>query len=506
MVDNERRMSMSNTIVESVYGRLQGEYIDGVYSWKGIPYAKPPVGPLRFRAPELPDSWEGIRDATAFSPSAPQPQSDIMNFLGNDLSNMNEDCLYLNVWSPGADAKKRPVMVWIHGGAFISGSGSSTWYDGTSFAVQGDVVVVTINYRLGILGFLHLAEIGGEEYATSGNCGILDQVAALNWVQDNIAAFGGDPNNVTIFGESAGAMSIGVLLGFPSAQGLFHKAILQSGAAANVHSSVKATKVASKLLEALQIDPTNLTKLEELPVEQLIQASNLVPMMSLGPVIDGVSLPKHPEKAIEEGAAKDVSILIGTNKDEYRLFTVFDPMWKNADEKRVNAFFEKTFGPLLPVVSKLFSENKPLNQELFNKLLTISIFTSPAQKLAELQVNQEAPVWMYRFDWETPVFGGALKATHALEIPFVWNALNKPLTENFTGPSPDRQIIANQMHHAWISFARFGHPNTAELSEWPQYDGRNRATMIFNIESTVMNNPSSEDRMKWEQATMLMKL
>ncbi|EKN64835.1 carboxylesterase type B [Neobacillus bataviensis LMG 21833] len=496
---------MSKTIVESAYGKLQGDQIDSVFAWKGIPYAKPPVGSLRFRAPELPDSWEGIRDATSFSPVAPQTRREIMEFFGNDISNMNEDCLYLNVWSPSTDNKKRPVMVWIHGGAFVSGSGSSSWYDGASFAAQGDVVVVTINYRLGILGFLHLSEIGGEEYATSGNCGILDQVAALQWIQDNIAAFGGDPNNVTVFGESAGAMSIGVLLGLPSAQGLFHKAILQSGAAANVHSSARATKVAGRLLAALQVEPTNLSKLEEMPIEQLIQASDLVPPMSLGPVIDGVSLPKHPEEAIAEGSAKDVTILIGTNKDEYNIFSVFDPEWKNADETKVHSLFEKTFGPLLPVISKQFSNNETLNQELFNKLLTASIFTTPAQKLSELQINHGVPVWMYRFDWETPVFGGALKATHALEIPFVWNTLNKANTEDFTGSSPERQPVADQMHLAWINFARTGDPNTDNLPEWPKYDVSNRSTMIFDTESAIVNDPNSEERIKWEQVTMVLK-
>lgn len=494
---------MSNTIVKSVYGKLQGVQIDGVFAWKGIPYAKPPVGPLRFRAPERPDSWEGIRDASSFAPVAPQPQSEIMEFFGNDVSNMSEDCLYLNVWSPGADDKRRPVMVWIHGGAFVAGSGSSQWYDGASFASQGDVVVVTINYRLGVLGFLHLGEIGGEEYATSGNCGILDQVAALHWVQENIAAFGGDPNNVTIFGESAGAMSVGVLLGMPSAQGLFQKAILQSGAAANVHSSSTATKVASGLLAALKVEPENLFKLEEMPVENLIQASQLLPMMSLGPVVDGVSLPKHPQQAAAEGLAQEVAVLIGTNKDEYNIFSVFDPEWNVADDAKVAALFEKTFGPLVPVISKHF--DSPLNQELFNKLMTISIFTHPAQMLAELQAKHGAPVWMYRFDWETPVFGGVLKATHALEIPFVWNTLDKPNTENFTGSSPERQAVANQMHQAWINFARNGNPNTEDLPEWPTYDASNRSTMIFNLESEVVNDPNREERLKYEHTVMVMK-
>lgn len=494
---------MSKTIVETVYGKLQGEQVDGVFAWKGVPFAKPPVGPLRFRAPERPDAWEGIRDATKFSAVAPQTQREIMAFFGNDVSNVSEDCLYLNVWSPGADDKKRPVMVWIHGGAFVSGSGSSHWYDGASFASQGDVVVVTINYRLGVLGFLHLGEIGGEEYATSGNCGILDQVAALHWVQENIAAFGGDPNDVTIFGESAGAMSVGVLLGFPSAQGLFQKAILQSGAAANAHSSATATKVASLLLAGLKVEPTNLAKLEEMPVEHLLQAADLLPSMSLGPVVDDVSLPKPPHEAIAAGSAKDVAILIGTNKDEFNIFTVFDPEWKDADEEKAKAIFEKTFGPLVPLLSNQFPG--PLNQELFNKLLTMHIFTHPAQQLAELQVNQGAPVYVYRFDWETPVFDGALGATHALEIPFVWNTLDKANTANFTGSSPERKLVSVQMHQAWINFARTGNPNSEDLPLWPKYDLNFRPTMIFDLESAVVNDPNRQERLKWEQVTTVMK-
>lgn len=494
---------MSNTIVETVYGKLEGREIESVFAWKGIPYAKPPVGPLRFRAPERPNSWDGIQDAGSFSPVGPQTQREIMKFFGNNVLNISEDCLYLNVWSPAADDKKRPVLVWIHGGSFVSGSGSSDWYDGASFADQGDVVVVTINYRLGVFGFLHLGEFGGEKYSTSGNCGILDQVAALEWVQENISAFGGDPNNVTVFGESAGAMSIGVLLGLPSAQGLFHRAIMQSGAAAFVHTSETATKVAGSLLKALQIDPANLSKLEELPVEQLLHAADLLPPMSLLPVIDGVSLPKHPLESVAEASAKDVTILIGTNKDEYNIFSVFDPEWKDADETKITALFEKTFGHLTPAISKEFSE--PLSQELFNKLLTLQVFTAPALKLAEFQIKHGAPVWMYRFDWETPVYDGALKATHALEIPFVWNTLDKPSTANFTGASPERQQLANQMHEAWINFAHNGNPNTKKLPEWPVYDLNNRSTMIFNNESAVKNNLNREDRLKWEQLATVAK-
>jgi para-nitrobenzyl esterase len=488
------------TIVETAYGKVKGTKLEEVYSWKGIPYAKAPVGSLRFRPPVKPEPWGEVRNASEFGPVAAQASSEIMNFLGNEIENMSEDCLYVNVWSPAADNKRRPVLVWIHGGAFVSGSGSSSWYDGASFASKGDVVVVTINYRLGPLGFLHLGEIGGEEFASSGNCGILDQVAALEWVKENIEAFGGDPNRVTIFGESAGAMSIGVLLGLPSAQGLFQQAILQSGAARNAIPQEKATKIAQKLLQILNIDPSNLSELENIPVEKLLEASNQLPPMSLVPVIDGVSLPQHPEAAVANGSAKDVKILIGTNKDEYNLFTVFDPIWKNANQQTMEVIFEKTFGPFWPVLSKHLGEGHELSQDLYNELMTTQVFTYPALKLAEAQVNQGAPVWMYRFDWESPVFGGALKATHALEIPFVWNTLNKPKTENLTGDSPNRQIVSDQMHDAWIAFAKYGDPSTKVLQNWPQYDLEKRSTLIFNEHSSIVEQPNEEKRLQWEKA------
>ncbi|UOR13729.1 carboxylesterase/lipase family protein [Halobacillus amylolyticus] len=492
---------MSMTVVETANGKVKGKQVEGVYAWKGIPYAKPPLGPLRFQPPEQPESWEGIRDATHFGPASPQPSREISDFLGNEAKNTSEDCLYLNVWSPGADDKRRPVMVWIHGGAFISGSGSSDFYDGTSFATEGDVVVVTINYRLGIMGFLHLGEIGGEEYATSGNCGILDQVAALRWVQENIEAFGGDPNRVTVFGESAGAMSIGVLLALPSAKGLFHQAILQSGAAKNALSSSKATKVAHHLLDSLDVGADELSKLVDMPIEKLVEASAALPSMSLQPVIDGVSLPEHPEKALAAGAAKGVPILIGTTKDEFRLFTFFDPIWKNGDPKDVANMFGRTFGSRWPKISDQFlDKGEKLTQTLYDQLMTLRVFFYPAIKLAEMQLEQDAPVWMYRFDWQSPVSNGRLKACHALEIPFVWNTIDS--AKSLIGDSSDRQKVSEQMHQAWIAFALSGNPNTQAIPSWPDYDLENRSTMIFNAESRIEHDPTSEDRVNWEKVVV----
>ncbi|MGV3487110.1 MAG: carboxylesterase/lipase family protein [Tuberibacillus sp.] len=489
---------MSLNIVETACGRVQGEKVGNVWVWKGIPYAKPPMGSLRFQPPEPPEKWEGIRGATEFGPVAPQPNSEIMQFLGNRTDNMSEDCLTLNTWSPGADNKKRPVMVWIHGGAFIFGSGSSPIYDGASFAELGDVVVVTINYRLGILGFLHLAEIGGADYAASGNCGILDQIAALRWVKENIESFGGDPDQITIFGESAGAMSVGILLTMPAAKGLFNQAILQSGAARNAISTEKATKIAQKLLAVLEVDYKNLDKLKEIPIEKLIEASNLLPMMSLVPVIDGKWIPRAPEEALTAGVAKDITVLIGTNKDEYKLFSLFDPVLRNPDGDAVAKYLDTFLGSRWKKLSDEFDE--PLTHALFDRIMTRVVFTAPALKLAEEQIKNGASVYMYRFDWETPVFNGGFGSCHALELPFVWNTYEKPGVTHLTGTGSERASIANRMHLAWIAFARSGNPNTDQLPHWPGYNLNERATMLFNIESRVEKDPDRSDRLKWEKA------
>lgn len=495
---------MSNTIVATLNGQVKGTQIDGVAVWKGIPYAKAPLGSLRFRPPEPTTPWKGIYEATKFGPSAIQPPSEIMAYLGDTTTETSEDCLYLNIWSPQADDKRRPVMVWIHGGAFLNGSGTSASYDGTSFATEGDVVVVTINYRLGVFGFLHLGDISGEEYEGSGNCGILDQVAALKWIKENIAAFGGDPNNITVFGESAGAMSIGILLAIPSAKGLFNKAILQSGASNNILSAETAKRVTGGIMAALGIGANDLSKLEDLPTETLLNAAQNIPLMALGPVLDGVVITEHPEEALAKGSSKDIPVLIGTNKDEYRLFTFFDPTWKQLDAEGIESRFEKSLRKVWPTISAEYVDKEALNQTLFDELMTFDLFTHPAIRLAERQIEQDTPVWMYRFDWETPVLNGGLKACHALEIPFVWNHIDKPGAANLIGPSPSRSI-AYHMHKAWINFARNGNPNTEGMPNWPKYGMEKRSTIIFNAESTVEEDPNEKERLIWEKSLAVVR-
>lgn len=486
-----------STIVTTSYGKVQGKIENGIYTWKGIPYARAPIGKLRFQPPQPPETWDGIKDCTEFGPVAYQPELPIMQFLGTPTQNMSEDCLNLNIWSPNPDDKKRPVLVWIHGGAFISGSGSSPSYDGTQFSKNGDIVVVTINYRLGILGFFHLAEIGGENYRASGNCGLLDQIAALQWVKENIESFGGDPNRVTVFGESAGAMSIGTLLGMPAAKGLFQQAILQSGAASHVVSSEVATKNAERLLKILNISKENLEKLEEIPAEKLVEASNQLRMMTLIPVIDGVYIPNHPKNAIRDGVAKDINILIGTNKDEYKLFTIFDPTWKNADQKIIEGIFKGTFRKNWEKMSQKLQSNE-LNRTLYERLMNISAFINPALYLANEQTKNGGNVWMYRFDWESTAFNGQLGACHALEIPFVWNALHNEKVELFTGYSPILGKLAQQMHQAWINFAHHGDPNNDFIPNWPKYTLDKQTTLLFNNESKIVNAPHQKEIEFWD--------
>lgn len=488
---------MDRAVVETKYGKVKGAQIDGVYVWKGVPYAKAPVGKLRFRPPQEPDFWNGVRDAAEFGAACVQPNSEMMKFLGESSKTQSEDCLFLNIWSPNPDDKRRPVMVWIHGGAFMFGEGSSEMYDGSSFAKNGDVVVVTINYRLGIFGFFYLDEIGGDEFSRSGNCGILDQIAALRWVKENIEAFGGDPDNITVFGESAGAMSIGILLAIEEAQGLFHKAILQSGAASNVLTPRAANDATKRLLSELNIQENELKKLYEIPAVELVKASVKVPPMSLCPVIDGKVITTKPLDSLAEGSAKNIPIVIGTTEDEYRLFTFADPSWRTIDDEKLKKRFQASFGKKWERLSEEL-KGKTLDQTLYEKLMTWQVFTYPAIALSETRVRQGEKVWMYRFDYKSTAFGGLLKSCHALELPFVWNVMNQK-TALFTGDVKGRNELAEWMHRSWIHFAKTGDPQIPELPEWPEYRLDARATMIFNLETAVRYDPDKEARLLWEK-------
>lgn len=497
---------MAGTLIETRYGKLQGGKSGDVYYWKGVPYAKAPVGELRFQPPQPPEPWTGVRDATKFAAVAMQPDDFLFGgILGRIKEPRSEDCLFLNIWSPGADGKKRPVMVWIHGGAFLFGSGSSPWYDGTAFAANGDVVVVTINYRMNVFGFFHLADLFGEDYAVSGNCGLLDQIAALRWVQENIEAFGGDPKQVTIFGESAGAASVGALLAMPEAKGLFQRAILQSGSGALLlNSAARASEIAEKILHQAGIRPGDRDQLLAISGEQLLQAAlSLGPQVSYGPVIDGKALPNHPIEALKEGTARDIPIIIGVTKDEYNLFTMTDPSWTALGEQELLKRIHKEVGTVpqqaIDYYLHMGDESEPTWQKLI-RIMTYRLFTQGMLRTADYQTKHGANVWMYRFDYETPVLGGKLKACHALEIPFVFANLHQPGVANLIGDGRNLQQISEPMHNAWISFARNGNPNCDQLSEeWPVYDFHQRAAIIFNMSSRVEIDPFRKEREIWKK-------
>ncbi len=495
------------TIVDTRSGKIEGFERDGVHVFRGIPYAVPPVGARRWHLPQPEESWEGVRDATEFSAQSAQSPFAMTQLFGGQETVVREDSLYLNVYTPACDDARRPVMVWIHGGAFVWGSGDTPWYDGTNFASHGDVVVVTINYRLGAFGFLHLAELFGDAVAGSGNLGIADQIAALEWVRDCIAAFGGDPHHVTVFGESAGGGSIGTLLGTPAARGLFTGAIPQSGAASWVSTSDRATTVAARLIERLGVKPGDLDALLATSMDAVIDAmpafvEDGVSALPFQPVVDGVVLPQPPLDAIAGGNSAGVHVLTGTNRHEMTLFHLADPTLATLDEARVRARVRVWFGDAGDAVVDSYRARRPnaSPQELWLDLSTDAVFRVPAIRMLEAQLPH-APVWSYLFTWETPVFGGVLRSTHALEIPFMWDNLGRQGAEMFTGTGPERQAIADAMHLAWTAFARAGDPNHAGLPAWPRYDLDRRATMRFDVACEVLDDPDGEDRAAAEAAT-----
>jgi para-nitrobenzyl esterase len=393
-------------------------------------------------------------------------------------------------------------MLWLHGGGFTGGSGGSPIYDGAALAAKQDVVVVTVNHRLNVFGYLYLAELGGEEFADSGNAGMLDIVAALEWVRDNIAEFGGDPANVTIFGESGGGMKVTVLMAMPSAQGLFHRAIVQSGPFLKAMPRQRATQAAEAYLAKLGLKAAQLDQLRSMPMEQLLEAVPAIPggPLALAPVVDGRSLPSDPFDPAAPSISAGIPMLIGSNATE---FTFFDPPPAELDDaaflarvKQRMRIDDAAAQPLIAAYKKAHGSNIDAYLALeSDRFMRINSILQAERKAAQ----GAAPAYMYYFNWHTPVLEGSLRCPHALEIPFVFD--NADSWKGLTGEGPDRYPLAAKMSHAWAAFAHTGNPSHSGLHAWPVYEGSHRSTMIFDNECTVADDPGREERLAFLAAT-----
>lgn len=492
----------TSLIVQTAYGKVRGAADKNVFVWKGIPYAAAPVGNLRFKAPQKPANWNGVKDALQFGPMAPQVES---SFTGTGPQ--NEDCLYLNVWSPGADAKKRPVMVWIHGGGFVVGAGSSDIYNGANLANKGDVVIVTINYRLGVLGFLHFNETQSGNGEFENNLGIRDQIAALQWVKENIAAFGGDPAQVTIFGESAGGTSVETLLACKDARGLFARAIAESGPASILWQKETATDLTNRFLAYAGISPDSLHLLKTLPVDSLEAAQEELmdymikktPNKVFSPTIDGKLLTTDIFQCLSPMQSGNVPVMIGTNKDESTVFASRSLKMAPNNAKDLEKEF---FYVLKPEEQKRITaayKHYPRKRGVLD-LLTDAVFRIPAIRLAECQ-SMHSPVYMYRFEYSSFLLNlSGKRSFHGLEIPFVFGNTDGKLGRilNLISTKKNTATLTEAMQTAWLNFARYGNPNGNGQEIWKPFDTNQRATMVFDKTNRLALDPDAEQRIAWE--------
>ena len=502
---------LTNTIVQTKSGKIEGTREENVLVFRGVPYASPPIGKERWMPPRPVKAWSGIRPTNKYSPIAPQVVEP-GGIWAAVPEPQNEDCLYVNIWTPGLDNTNRPVMVWIHGGGFTGGSGSGPGYRGNSLVNRGNAVVVTLNYRLGALGFLRLNEVTQGMIPSTGNEGLLDQAVALQWIKDNIAGFGGDPNNITIFGESAGGMSIGCQLAMPGSRGLFHKAILQSGAANNVISPDAANRVAEIYLDTLGVKGSNIESLYALSTGQLIEGQKQFSLrvrnnkldiyyLPFQPVIDKAIIPVHPLQAMKEGASSDIPIIVGSTLNEWEFFTLFDPAMAALGKDNL----------LIRLASQIPAENIPgiietyalsgkerglpvTDSDVYSAIQTDLVFRLPAIWLAEAKKKHKQRAFHYIFTWPSPFMGGKVGACHAIDVPFIWGSY-EPV---FSGTGPKAEAMSHYVQDAWLAFAHHGNPSCESLGEWPAY-GKKRETMILGENCHLENNPLDKEWKAWSK-------
>lgn len=496
-------MAMAEPVVRTAAGPVRGVDEDGVHVFKGVRYGAD-TAPVRFQPARAPEPWREIFDAKAYGNTCPQITSGEVSLFASWVNDtpQSEDCLFLNVWTRGLnDGKKRPVMVWFHGGGYVTGSGSSHGYDGVRLAKRGDVVLVTVNHRLNAFGYLNVAGLTDDpRYAKSGNVGSLDMVQSLQWVRDNIAKFGGDPGNVTIFGESGGGAKVSTMMAFPPAKGLFHKVIAQSGSMSlKGFTPTVGTAIAADIMRVAGLQRSEVDKLAAMPFADLVavEAKSRSRGAFFRPVTDGVVMPRDPFDPDAPAISRDVPLLVGTNQTETRLNigagdpTTFDMTWDDLSKRLEQTLPGTNVAELIAAQRKLHPGDNA--GDIFFRVNTWRNYRKTAITQAERKAAQGgAPVYMYQLQWKTPVDGGKWQTPHALDIAFVFDNVAK--SRSMVGTGGDQQHMADLMSDAWIAFARTGNPQTAALPTWPAYDATRRATMIFDSKPRVDNDPEAQDR------------
>jgi para-nitrobenzyl esterase len=483
-------------VVETTAGKIRGAVENKVAVFRGVPYGDSTGGEARFLPPAKPRPWSGVKDALELGHRSPQGPSTLIPEVAAVDANepAGEDCLVLNVWTPSATPRqKRPVMVWMHGGGFVAGSGGFKIYNGANLAAKHDVVVVTLNHRLNAFGYLYLADLGDAKFANASNAGMLDLIAALQWVRDNIANFGGDPSNVTIFGQSGGGAKVCTLLAMPAAQGLFHRAIVESGAALTGIPRAAATKASEAFLAKLGLKPNQLNELQKLPADRIAAA---LAGGRFGPVVDGKTLPANPFDPTAPEISANVPLLIGTTQTEVTFFAgqQLDPI----DDAAMRARVQQTFRASNEATDKIIAAYKQVDPAISNIDIALesasdafawtNAITAAERKLA----LAKAPAYMYYFKWRSPVRDGKLKAMHCMEIPFVFDDVDSGVP--MTGSGQDRYALASKISAAWVAFARTGNPSHKGLA-WPAYSTAQRATMVFDDKTEVVDDPRKDVRL-----------